>query len=116
MQRTNEEELDLFCDLIDPCSEILTDNAVVNELRGGGNKMQAIKYAIRNHKKAVIEILARIDGVPVEDYKVSAITIPVRLLSLLNKPEVQDLFSSADQMNAAAQSASATENTKDGVN
>ena len=116
MERTNEEELDLFCDLLDPVSEILTDRAVVDNLRRGGNKIPAIKYAIKNHKAAVIQILARIDGVPVEDYKVSAITIPVRLLALVNLPEVQDLFSLAERKNAAAQSVSAMENTKDGVN
>ena len=116
MQRTNEEELELFADLLEPVAEILSDNAVAGVFRSGGKPITAIKYAIKNHKGAVIEILARIDGIPVEEYKVSAITLPVKLLALLNRPEVIDLFTSAEQMSDAAPSGSATENTEDGAN
>lgn len=116
MQRTNEEELDLLADLLEPAAEILGDKAVGDVFRTGGKPIVAVKYAIKNHKDAVIEILARIDGVPVKDYKVSAITLPVKLLSLLNRPELKDLFTSAEQMSDAAPSGSATENTEDGAN
>lgn len=116
MQRTNEEELELFADLIEPVAEILADNAVSGVFRSGGKPVTAIKYAIKNHKSAVIEILARIEGVPVDEYRVSAITLPVKLLALLNKPEVKDLFTSAEQTSVAAHSGSAMEVTEDGVN
>ena len=113
--RTNEEELELFADLLEPVAEILTDNAVRSVIQSGGKPITAIKWAIKNHKKATIEILARLDDVPVEEYKVSAITLPIKLLALVNKPEVQDLFSSAEQMSGAALSGSATEVTQDGA-
>ena len=116
MQRTNEEELDLFADLLDPAAEILTDEAVRSVFTSGGKPITAIKYAIKNHKAAVLEILARIDGVPVEDYHISALALPVKLLALLNRPELKGLFSSAGQTNDAAPSGSHTENTEDGAN
>ena len=114
-QRSNEEELELFADLLEPAAEILTDNAVRGVLQGGGKPITAIKYAIKNHKKAVIEILARIDGVPVEEYRISAIALPIKLLQLVNRPEVEELFSSAGQMSDAARSGSHMENTEDGA-
>lgn len=114
--RTNEEELELFADLLEPVAEILNDNAVRSVFQSGGKPITAIKWAIKNHKKATIEILARIEGIPVEEYKVSAITLPIKLLALVNKPEVQDLFSSAGQMNDAAFSGSPMENIEDGAN
>lgn len=116
MQRTNEEELDLFADLLEPVAEILGDKAVSDVFRTGGKPITAIKYAVKNHKQAVVEILARIDGVPVEEYHVTALALPVKLLNFLNKPEVKSLFTLQGQMNAAASFTSATENTEDGAN
>ena len=116
MQRTNEQELDLFADLLEPVAEILGDKAVSDVFRTGGKPITAIKYAIKNHKAAVIEILARIDETPVAEYHVSALALPVKLLNLLNRPELKDLFTLQGQMNAAASFTSATENTEDGAN
>lgn len=114
-QRTNEEELDLFADLLDPVAEILSDNAVANVFRSNGKPITAVKYAIKNHKQAVIEILARIDGEPVESYRVTALSLPVKILALLNKPEVKDLFTSQGMSDDAGSSSSAMENIEDGV-
>ena len=113
MSRTNEEELELFADLIEPAAEILGDKAV-SEAFSSGTAVSGIKIAIKNHKQAVIEILARIDGVPVEEYKISAVALPIRLIKLLNRPEVKDLFTLPDQKSGAERSGSAGENIKDG--
>lgn len=115
MQRTNEEELDLFADLLEPVAEIISDKAVADVFRNGGKPVVAVRYAIKNHKRAVIEILARIDETPVDEYKVSALTLPVKLLALLNKPEVKDLFTSQGLTSDAAPFSSAMENTEDGA-
>ena len=116
MQRTNEQELELFADLLEPFAEILGDKAVSDVFRSKGKPITAIKYVIKNHKAAVIEILARIDETPVEEYHVSALALPVKLLNLLNRPELKDLFTLQGQMNDAASFTSATENTEDGAN
>jgi len=111
---SNEDELELLADLIEPAAEILGDGAVSNAFKSG-DTLHAIKYAIKNHKKAVIEIMARVDGVPVEEYKISALTLPVKVIALLNKPEVKELFTVQDQTNGVGASGPAMENTEDGV-
>lgn len=110
--RTNEEQLDLFADLLEPVGEIITDKAVSEKLQAG--KMgAAIKAAIKAHKSAVIEMLAALEGVPVDEYVVPGpLGMLKKLLDLLNNPEVKELFIGQGQQNAAASVGSATENTE----
>ena len=115
MQRSNEEALDLFADLLDPAAEIILDNDIISVFRNGGKPIDAVKAAIKNHKAAVIEILALIDDVPVEDYRVNVLALPVKLLRLFNQPEIKELFIGQSQKSAAS-SGSAMENTEDGAN
>lgn len=110
---TNEEALDLFADLIEPCAEIITDAEFVKGISKG--PIYGMRAAIKNHKQAVIQILALVDGVPVEEYKVNVLTLPVKALELLNNPAVQQLFMYQGQKNAVASFGSATENIGDGA-
>lgn len=115
-QRTNDEQLDLFADLIEPTSKILTDTAVAEAFKNG-DTFKGVRTAIKNHKPEIIEILALVDGVEPEKYEVpSPLGLTVKIMGFINKPEVQELFTSQGQMNAADVSGSATENIKDGVN
>ena len=114
-QRTNEEELDLFADLIEPVAEILADPEIRDNWKPGEKPVKLIRMAIKNHKREIIEILARIDDVPVDEYHVSALTLPVKVMRLVNNPEVQELFTGRDQMNVAGDSGAATGNTEDGA-
>ena len=115
MERTNEEKLDLFCDLLEPVADILADAELAKLLKDGGKPIKAVKYAIKHHKSAVIEILALLDGEKPEEYKVNLIAIPIRLMNLLNDPQVQELFTSPELTSAAAGSGSATASTEDGA-
>ena len=109
---TNEESLDLFADLIDPAAEILQDAEIVELARRGKAPILMVKAAIKNHKDAVIQILAAVDGVPANEYKVNLLRLPIKLLELFNTPEVQELFTLQGQQTAPASSGSATENTE----
>lgn len=106
-----EAALDLLADLIEPVGEIASDKDIVKAY-SEGNKFKAIAAAIKAHKQAVIKILALLDGVPVEDYKVNVFTLPAKLLELLNDPEVAMLFTSQGQMGDATSSGSASEKTE----
>ena len=110
-ERTNEETLDLLADLLEPFGELFADKEVT-ELLQGGKMLKAVSKAIKSHKSAVIEILARLDGEDPAEYKVGLITIPKKLLELFSNPELQDLFSSQPQTTDAAFSGSATANTE----
>lgn len=110
-ERTNEETLDLFADLLEPFGELLADKEVAETLQSG-KMLRAASKAIKGHKSAVIEILARLDGEEPGAYKVNMFTIPKKLMALFSSPELQELFSSQPQKSDAAASGAATENTE----
>ena len=109
IRQQNEDQLDLLADLMEPVAEIFADKAV-REAFENGSVLKAIKPAIKNHKGAVIEILARLHGESPETYKVNALMLPVELTRLINKPEVQDFLSSLGQTADETGSGSAMEN------
>lgn len=115
MNRTNEEALELFADILEPAADVLADKELAAMIRGGGKPIKAVAFAIRNHKAEIIEILARIDGKRPDEYEVNLIALPLRLIRLLNRPEIQELFTLQDQTAAAVYSGPVTENIGDGV-
>lgn len=96
-ERTNEEQLDLFADLLEPAARIIADKEIVRIIKSGEPPVRAISAAIKRHKEEVVEILAILDGKDPKEYKVNALTIPVRLARLLAVPEVQEFFTSLSQ-------------------
>lgn len=117
MGRTNEEQLELFADLLEPAAEIFGDKEIAKVFKTGGKPVTAVKMAIKNHKASVIELLARLDGVAPEDYRVpNPFALSLKLLNLFNDPTISNLFTSQGQTSAAAFSGSATESTEDGAN
>lgn len=91
-----ERALDVLADLIDPVSEIFGDKEIMTALQSGKAPAKAIKLALKNHKRAVLDMMAAIDGEDPETYQPSLFVLPKRLLDLLNDPEVQRLFSSQE--------------------
>lgn len=88
-----EAAIDVLVDILDPASEIIGDKEIELAVRNNATRMQIVKIALKNHKKAVIAILAALDGKKPEDYEVSVLTLPVKLLEVLNDPELVNLFS-----------------------
>ena len=105
-----EAALDILADLIEPAGEIMSDKEIGDAFKE--NRFKAIGLAIKNHKKAVMKILATMDGVPVEEYKCNVFTLPVKILELLNAPELVQLFPSQCQTGDANSSGSASGNTE----
>ena len=106
-----EAALDILADLIEPAGEIMTDKEIGDVFKK--NRFKAIGLAIKNHKKAVMQIMATIDGVPVEEYKCNVFTLPAKILELLNDPDIVQLFTSQGQTGDATSSGSASENTEE---
>lgn len=107
-----ENALDLLADIIEPAAEILGDKEIAELYNGGWKKAAIVKIAIKKHKKEVIEILAAMDGVPVEEYSCNVLTLPLKLLEILNDKEFMELFTFAGQTGGAKSSGSPTENTE----
>lgn len=112
-----EEALEVLADIIEPLSIIITDE----EIQKMASKKDAapikyIKPMLKNHKREVIEVLARLENKPVEEYEkeMNLFTLPSAILSLINDPEVKNLFRSQGQtqVTSLASSGSATENTE----
>ena len=106
-----EAALDILAELIEPAGEIMSDKEIGEVFKK--NRFKAIGFAIKNHKKAVMQILATMDGVPVEEYKCNVFSLPVKILELLNDPEMIQLFQYQGQTGDANSSGSASENIGD---
>ena len=106
-----EAALDILADLIEPAGEIMSDKEIGEVFKK--NRFKAIGLAIKNHKKAVMQILATMDGVPVDEYKCNVFSFPVKFLELLNDPEMIHLFQYHCQTGDAKSSGSASVNTED---
>ena len=108
-----EEALEVFADLLDPLSAILSDAEVKKAYRTS-SILKTIQCAIKTHKKEVITCLAIIDGEDPETYKPGVFTLPVKVLQLLNAPEFADLFTLQGQKTQFASSGSAMADTQGG--
>ena len=106
-----EAALGILADLIEPAGEIMSDKEIGEVFKK--NRFKAIGLAIKNHKKAVMQILAIMDGVPVEEYKCNVLTLPVKILELLNDPALIQLFTYQGQTGDAKSSGSVSENTEE---
>lgn len=89
----NEQALDVLADIIEPTAEILADEEV-QRIYKSEPKLKLATYIIRNYKKNIIEIMARLDGADPAEYKFNLLTLPKKLLELLNDPDLADLFTS----------------------
>ena len=106
-----EAALDILADIIEPAGEIMSDKEIGEVFKE--NRFKAIGLAIKKHKKAVMQILATMDGVPVDEYKCNVFTLPVKILELLNDPDIIQLFTYQGQTGDASSSGSASENIED---
>ena len=103
-----EAALDILADLIEPAGEIMSDKEMGEVFKE--NRFKAIGLAIKNHKKAVMQIMATMDGVPVDEYKCNVFSLPVKILEILNDPEMIQLFTYQGQTGGAKSSGSVSEN------
>lgn len=92
----NEEALDILADILEPAAKIFSDKDVKQAFEKG-DKISGIKAAIKGHKTEIIEILARLDNVPVEEYECNILTLPVKIMEILNDTELINFFSSQRQ-------------------
>ena len=87
-----EEALDVLAEIIEPAAEILTDENVKNALKAENNKAKAAKIILKDHNKAVLTLMAALEGVPVEEYQPTLLALPSLILGVLNDPELNSLF------------------------
>lgn len=107
----NEQAIELLADMFDPIMEIASDDKVVSAARSE-NKILLAKIILKEHAKAVFELMALTEGVPVEEYECNVMTLPAKLVELFNQPEFEVLFQSQGQKTEEPFFGSAMENTE----
>lgn len=112
-----EAALDVLADIIEPLTAIIADSEIQELAKSGDSTpMKYIKPVLKNHKKEIIAILARIEDQPVEEYEktVTVFTLPKQVLDLINDSEVQNLFTQQVQtpITQLPHSGSVTANTE----
>lgn len=111
----DDEALDLLADIVEPAAAIFADKNVKEAFRSD-NKFKAAKAIIKTHKKEIIEILARLNNTPVEEYHCNIFTLPAVILQILQDQELVDFFSSAvgaEDVNASFELTANTEETEE---
>lgn len=110
----DERALDVLAEIIDPVAEIATDEKIKKIYKSGKPRILIAKEILKNHKKAIIKIMAELDEVPVDKYTFTLTELPAKVLDIMNDPEIERLFQSQGQKEDAPNSGSVTENTEGG--
>ena len=92
-----DEALELWADLLDPLSVILTDDRVRKVIQSGKSKITIAREIIKFHKKEAVEIMLRIDPTPI-----NGLNVILRLIALLadigENEEIKSFFGYAAQV------------------
>ena len=107
-----DEAIELWADLLDPLTEILTDEKIRKIVQSGKPKITIAKEVLKLHKKEAVEILTTIDPEPID-----GLNIVLRLVNLLaeigQSEEIKSFFGYAEQEQMESESSSSvTENTE----
>jgi hypothetical protein len=108
----DDDAIELWCDLLDPLSAILTDAEIRKVVTSGKPKIEIAKEVLRLHKKEAVEIMLRIDDTPID-----GLNIIMRLMALLSdigqNDEIKGFFGYAEQAQTdSASSGLPMENTE----
>lgn len=111
-----EAALDAFADMLDPAMEIMTDPAISAAYKNPETtRAQLVGLIVKGHKKAVITIMAILDGKDPETYadEINIFTVPAKLMEIINDPEMKSLFPLQAQQKTSESFGPATVNTQE---
>lgn len=108
----DDAAIDLWADLLEPLSVLLSDEGVKNAVRAGKSKTEIAREILKNHKKEASEILLRIDPEPID-----GLNLVLRLVSVITdigkNEEIASFFGYAVQAKQEEKPfTSATESTE----
>ncbi len=91
----NEEAAAVLADIIEPASEIMSDEKFREALKD--SKISAAKIALKEHGKAIIDVLAIYDGAEREKYSINPIGIVSKVIAILNDKDLMSAFTLQEQ-------------------
>ena len=109
----NECAVDVLADLLDPASAICSDAELVKAVREKRPILKIAQIALKKHQKDVVEVLAIINGVSVDEFECTPVSILNDLLGVLNDTELVEFFMLQGRTRAESNSGSAMESTKE---
>lgn len=107
-----EDAIELWADLLEPLSNILTNPKIVATVKSGEKPLIIAKDILSECKKDALQIMLRIDPTPIDGFN-----IIVRLVELINevgkREDIKSFFGYAEQAKADSEpSGSAMESTE----
>jgi hypothetical protein len=111
----DKEAIELLANILEPTVKIFGDKEVARELVGG-NKLKTIQLAMKKHPDDVFELLATLEGVPVNEYHCSVATIPTILLDIMHDEELTGFFTEQAVTSSDSISGLVTVNTEEQEN
>lgn len=117
MDFRGEDAIDVLAEIIEPVTEIFSDKAIADAYRNHAKIATLAKLALKNHKHAVVEILAVCEGKTYDEYvdTITVLTLPLKALELFNDKELVDFFQQQSETMMDESSGSATENITAGA-
>ena len=111
----NEAAIELFADMMEPAGKILSDDEVKEAFSAQPvDKAGIIQLLMKKHSSEVVDILRLIDGGDPKTYTISFLEIPLKLMELINDPEVLMLFMPQGQNAGSDASGSAMDSIEEG--
>lgn len=104
----DEDALELLADLIEPAETIFSDKDV--QSANSESMWKAVKVAIKKHKKEVMEIMAILDGIPVEELHINVLSLPIKVMEVISDKDLVNFFVLQSQNMESTSSGSVTEN------
>lgn len=113
----DEAALELLAEIIEPASVLFSDaevkKAIAAAYKGGGSPAAAVSLMLKTHQREVLAIMAALDCVPLAEYHCNVLTLPTKLLEILNDEELMAFFvSQAEDMTQSASSGLHSENSE----
>lgn len=91
-----EEAIELWGDLLELVSPILSDKQIADVVRKGGNKIQIAQAILVEHKSEAVKVLLRIDPTPING--LNLVTRLMELITEIGQDEtVKSFFGFAEQ-------------------
>ena len=112
----DEEAIEVLADILVPVSELAQDDEIKKIFSGERTNKTIAEVAslvIGNHASAVMDILAALDRVPREDYHCNILTLPLKVIEILNDPTFMTFFTAQGQIDSLTASGSAMESTEE---
>jgi hypothetical protein len=92
-----KKALEMIADLMEPIAKILENGEIKKAVDNNEPVIKIVQRLLKGWPDEVITILALLDGKRPETYEVNLLTLPTKVLELINDPEIQTLFFSQDQ-------------------